>query len=410
LEFAWPEKYFSEKKGCCLPRSKDDDMAEVYNVVIKNAQSKANTIHKKYLISGHHMTLESFIRDFKSDLNKNDFVSYIEKKAYHRWDKKLISGDTYDAEKSVINKLKAFQPSIPFNTFNTTWAKLWDNFLKKKGNGENTRWGNHKIIQTYLSLAKTEDKITFDDPYGRFTNKMVESSWGPLEVQDLQKLIIKYFEWKDKPLPPMRAKPGVKNQKDEREGLTFGEIIIIRKFLFACNSSLRISDMQELDEDIFKNGEMTITPHKTERYGTKIKSIPLSELARILLQDEIDFVRAQRSDTSWYHVQRGKSNVRIFETYTDQTCNKFLKRIAGKCDLKRNLHMHVARYTFGTLMDEAGANHTAVMKMMGIVKRDTFNKYVKTNKNRISEGMDKFNEFTRLPLPETVTNSTQSEP
>ena len=217
-----------------------------------------------------------------------------------------------------------------------------------------------------------------------------------MDLSQLKILIDRYQEWKEKPLPPLARKNGM-HQEDERPGLTASEVVILRKFLFSCNCALRISDLQKLEESHFVNGEMSIKPHKTERYGTNIKSVPLNDIALMLLGDEIDYVEAQQSDNPYHRIQRFTAGVklRIFETYVDQSCNKYLKRIATKCEIKVNLHMHVARYTFGSLMDQAGANHTALMKMMGIKKRDTLEKYVKTNKKRIIEDVKKFNDFIK---------------
>lgn len=402
LDFAWPKNKFSETKGC-LPRQKDDEYCATYNIVIGNARTKANNIHKEYLIKGKHLTLAAFLREYHSDLNKNDFISYIDKKAFERWNKKEIGDDTYDAEKSIIKKLTEYQPSIPFNGFNHKWAKGFDNHLKKKyNNGDNTRWGNHKVVMTYLNIARDIDKINFDDPYARFTNSLVESSWGPLDLDQLKKLLLKYEEWKDRPLPNLARKNGLE-QTDDRPGLTASEVIVLRKFLFACNSSLRISDLQKLDELKFINGQMSLRPHKTERFGTLIKDVPLNEFALQLLEDEIEFVKQQSTLTPYLKIQRQASPKRIFESYVDQSCNKILKRIARKTGIEINLHMHVARYTFGSLMDESGANHTALMKMMGIKKRDTLEKYVKTNRKRIVEDVARFNAFMNAKPSDIAT-------
>lgn len=153
---------------------------------------------------------------------------------------------------------------------------------------------------------------------------------------------------------------------DTREGLTAAEVIVLRKFLFSCNSALRVSDMQKLDVSLFNHGKMTITSHKIETYGTRIKDVPLSEMAKMLLADEIEFINQQQSDTPYLKIQRIKDASRIFQAYVDQVCNRILKRIALKTKLDLKLRMHVGRFTYGSLTDEAGPNHTALMKQMGI--------------------------------------------
>lgn len=393
LDISWPPNKFSPENGC-LQRRKNDEDVETYNIVIGNARTRANDIRRYYLIRNIHLTMESFLKDFHSDLNKNDFVKYFETKSTLRWKRSEISNETYEKECGTLKRLKEFTGgTLPFHDFTTKWGKEFDKDLQSKHkNSKNTRWGRHKHVITYLNMARDDDKIPFDDPYSKFNNTLVESSWGPLEVDQLTSLIKFYDQWKAEPLPLLPRKNG-QSQEDLRKGLTAPEVVVLRKFLFSCNSSLRVSDMQKLDTSIFSNGRMSITPHKTETYGTKIKDVALTEIAVMLLEDEMKFINIQRSGTPFLKTMHNKSLSRIFEAYTDQACNRLLKRIAKKLELDVNLHMHVGRYTYGSLMDEAGANHTALMKQMGIRKRDTLNKYVKTNEKRISGNVEQFNKM-----------------
>lgn len=378
LDIAWPPKSFSEVH-LCRARTRQDPDVEEYNVIIGNARTKANSIHKDYLMRGIHLSLESFIREYRSNLNKNDFIQYFAQKSYERWSKQKIGDDTYEKEKGTVTKLKSFAPILPFHEFQIDWAQEFDNHLKRKfANEHNTRWMRHKHVITYLNIARKIDKINFTNPYERFKNKLVEGSWGPLELSQMKKLLEMYLEWRLKPLPLLTRKNGVK-QLDEREGFTRAEIIVVRRFLFACNCALRISDQLELFKDMFVDGEMSLTPEKTEKYGTKITEVPLNDVAKLMLEDEII----------------DNPGPKVFNRYKEQSSNRLLKRIARKAKLKINLHHHVARYTFGSLMDQAGGNHTALMKYMGLTKRETLEKYVKTNKKVITADIEKMNEMIK---------------
>ncbi|HEY0740238.1 MAG TPA: hypothetical protein VGD40_02215 [Chryseosolibacter sp.] len=65
-----------------------------------------------------------------------------------------------------------------------------------------------------------------------------------------------------------------------------------------------------------------LLPHKTETYGTRIKDIPLSDMAKMLLADEIAFIKQQQSDKPYLKIQRMKDTSRIFQAYVDQVCNR----------------------------------------------------------------------------------------
>jgi hypothetical protein len=381
LDISWPPSHFTETT-LCKSRSRKDPDVEEYNVIIENARTKANAIHKDYLLRGLHLTLESFLKEYRTNLNKNDFIQYFAQQSFERWNKRRISDDTYEKEKGTIKRLLGHAQVLPFHEFHPDWAYEFDKYLKDPpiSNDHNTRFARHKHVITYLNRARHVDKITFTDPYQRFKNKMVEGSWKPLALDEMKSLIQKYLDWKDNPLGPMKRKVGVKQKDDERQGLTKSEIIVLRRFLFSCNCALRISDLQALDRSMFVAGQMSIVPKKTEGYGTKIQAVPLNDVARMMLDDEL---------------ADNPREFRIFDRYTDQAANKILKRIRKKAGLEAKLHNHVARYTFASLMDQAGANHTGLMKYMGLRKRDTLEKYVKTNNKVITADIEKLNEMIK---------------
>lgn len=378
LGIRWPEKNFNEV-DLCKARMRNDPDREEYNIIINNARTKANNIHKDYLLRGVHLTMEAFLREYRSDLNKNDFIQFFAQKSYERWNKSLISDRTYTMEKGTLTKLREFKPVIPFFELDEDFAAAFDKHLKvKHSNEQNTRWARHKHIETYLAMARKE-RINFNDPYARFSYKMTEGKWKPLELDDFKSLLEFYIDWRENPLPLLKKKDGTK-QKDERDGLTKPECIVLRRFLFGCNCALRISDLRKnLNRDTFANGLMTVIPHKTEKYGTKITSVPLNDVAQMLLEDELN----------------DNPGFQLFNRYSEGASNRLLKRIAAKKKLK-TLHHHMARYTFASLMDQVGANHTGLMKYMGLKKRDTLEKYVRPSDKVIEADIQKMNEAIKV--------------
>ena len=127
---------------------------------------KANNIRKDYLLRGIHLSLESFLKEYKTDLNKNDFIQYYAQKSFERWNKGMISNETYEKEKGTLKKLQKFYTVIPFHEFNADWPNDFDRQLKRDINTEinpelrkkeisiNGRWPRHKHVKTYLNIAK----------------------------------------------------------------------------------------------------------------------------------------------------------------------------------------------------------------------------------------------------------------
>jgi integrase len=377
----WPVEKFNEKTFC-KPRYKNDGDYEQYNIIINSALSKANEIRKDYLLRGLSLTLECFLKEYSTDLNKNDFIEYFAKKSFERWNKGAISNETYQKEKGTLKKIKKFYTYLPFHEFNPDWANEFDRKLKRDVDPEdeikkeisiNGRWPRHKHVVTYLNIAKRLDNIKFNNPYERFKVQLQEGGWKPIPLEDFKRLMSIYIQWKEKPLVIMHKK------KDTRPGLNTTELIVLRRFLFSCNCSLRISDLQKLDRSMFDKGQMTITPHKTKKYGTKLDAVPLNDLARMLLDDELN----------------DNPTGRVFDRFSNQYSNRVLKNIAAKFDLDINLHHHVARYTFASIMDQAGANHTSLMKFMGLKKRNTLEKYVKTNRKVMEQDLEKMNNIIK---------------
>lgn len=62
LDISWPANKFKDNR--CLKRYRDDADVDEYNVIIGNAEARANAIRKDYLIRGEHMPLESFLKEY----------------------------------------------------------------------------------------------------------------------------------------------------------------------------------------------------------------------------------------------------------------------------------------------------------------------------------------------------------
>ena len=275
LHITWPIDKFSDTHYC-KARTRTDPDVDQYNTIISDALAKANNIRKEYLLRSIHLTMDVFLKEYRTNLNKNDFIQYFSTKSFERWNTGMISQETYDNEKVTLRKIKKFYEVLPFNEFDDEWAFKFDRRLKSDVGGSpqkpsrfkeistNGRWPRHKHVIIYLNMAARKDSIKFHNPYTKFKNILEDGSWKPLTIDQFKELLTFYIEWKNKPLPILYK------QQDHRKGLTNPEVIILRRFLFACNCSLRISDLQRLDRSMFANNAMTIVPHKTKRHGTKI--------------------------------------------------------------------------------------------------------------------------------------------
>lgn len=370
LDLTWPADKFDENHGC-RPRHKNDELVNDYNIIINNARTKANKIFMDFRVRDRPITLEGFLKEYYSTLSKIDFVKYFEARSKERWGKRIISDLTYKHEKMVLVKVKAFKPEILFREFNNEWAQNFDLQLKKDL-ATNSRWGVHKVVKTYLTMARKIDEIEFTNPYNFFKTATEESELEPLTKEELATLTNYYF-----------------GERINDKVICHKEKIVLRRFLFSCSTALRISDLKTLTLDNFTpDGKMSLKPLKTGKYGTKVINKPLNDLALVLLGDEI----SERTDR------------RLFHRYNEQYSNELLKQIAKSININRRIYHHVGRATFASLYDQAGGNHRSLMEYMGLKKMNTLMRYVKTNEKVIADAIGKMNES----MSESITKSRET--
>lgn len=330
LQLFWPVEKIDKDKGTLLYRTKKDKDCDDYNVMLIDALNKANDIFKYYKFSGQQLTIERFSRDWLGNTTKLSFIKYIEDTAKQRLKKKEITYSTYQVHLKTLTKLKAWKKDIQFNDLDERWAFNFDAFLKNHinsriGNTNNTRWAHHKVIKTYLHLAHNIDAIKYEDPYKFFSISLVESTWKPIHERDFIKL---WNYYNDGPVDTHR--------------------LVLRRFLFACTTGLRVGDLYKVHKDWRHDGMITFMPQKTRRTNKQLE-LPLSALANTLFDQAI----------------AEKKEGLLFDDFEEQASNRILKRIAKILDIRQNLHHHVGRSTFITLYLKNGGKIDVAKELVG---------------------------------------------
>ena len=344
LMISWPPNFFDRSGSYCLPREKNDQQARDNNLLIRKKLGKANEVEGWYRWHDQVPTIENFLANFHTEGSRNDFIDYYEKKLAYRTRKKLIKGNTIKNHTNTLNKLKSFRPQIPFNSLEYTFAEEFEIFLyqnikprNKKKASTNTIWGHQRDIMTYMEFAR-KDKFVFENPYEDYVNKSVEGTWLPLKPNELKALEFYYSQ------------------------LTPGTIerIMLQKFLFSCHSSLRVSDLNTLEQAQLQEGILIFKPCKTFHKNEKLLHLPLTDKALGYLADS-------KKENLLFGFVNG---------YTDQFGNRILKRIAEKLEISTEVHWHVGRETFGTEFIRKGGKVEVLQKLMDHDKIETTMKYV----------------------------------
>lgn len=332
LKVAWPAALFDEEAGrCATSRPKKDrgphyaaqleagqawaGGAEAwmkrcadYNLLIGQAQAKANSIFVEHRLSSQVLSAERFLVEFNTEGSKSDFVSYFYHKVIERHRKGKISDNTRKNHLSTWRALQAFRPEIPFYSLGPCFADDFKCYLDKRVKSLNARWARHKDVKTYLALARRE-KIKFEDPYQDFVNQSEPGKWRALVPDELRRLEAYYA----------LCAPGTPHRR------------ILCKFLFSCKSGLRLGDLKNIGRSKLEGNRLTFEMQKGWSMRLKATMLPLTRQALGYLRD------AQQEE--------GQAG---FRDYTDQYENRALTAIGLQLGIETHLHHHVGRETFAT--------------------------------------------------------------
>ncbi|WP_151087399.1 tyrosine-type recombinase/integrase [Hymenobacter baengnokdamensis] len=360
LKVAWPPALFDEEAGRCvalLPakergpgygaqleaataaaggRAGLAQLASDYNLIIGQAQAKANSIFVEARLSSTVLTADKFLQDYNTEGSKTDFAKYFHDKIIERHRKGKISDNTRKNHLSTWRELKRFREVIPFHTLTIDFADDFKEYLDKRIKSLNTRWGRHKDVKTYLALAK-RDKIKFENPYADFTNQSGPGKWLPLSPDELRKLEAYY----------VLCAPGTPQRR------------ILCKFLFSCKSGLRLGDLKNIGNAQLEGNRLTFEMQKGWSKSLQASMLPLTRQALGYLVD------AQEEE--------GGAG---FRDYADQYENRALTAIGVQLGIETKLHHHVGRETFATNFIRLGGKAEILQKLLGHKKISTTMKYV----------------------------------
>jgi hypothetical protein len=114
LDLHWPAKFFDQVAGKALPRKRGDKEADDLNLQAGQELSRATNIFVEWRLRGQDLTLDEFLKDFNSKLNRGSFCDYFASKLEERYSSEEISELSYKAQRATLRKLVEFSPTLPF--------------------------------------------------------------------------------------------------------------------------------------------------------------------------------------------------------------------------------------------------------------------------------------------------------
>ncbi|MEC5157024.1 tyrosine-type recombinase/integrase [Chryseobacterium sp. MP_3.2] len=302
-------------------RAKTDDHI---NLVLENFCAKATQIKTFYFLTKKEVGMDNFLKEFFSETPSFDFNSFMIKEITER----VNNANTLKKHKSVYKKLVDFAAVIPFTDIDFKFIEKYRQHLSRIGNAATTVNSNIKIIKHYLNIASKYgivlninlEMVKVGSLAGNRININIE------QVRKLQAFFVSEF---------------IK----ENHRLSLGY------FLFACNTGLRIGDIEQLKRKELLEETFQFTTIKTN----KIQKIQLNRTAKLLIETE----------------------PRLFIQFPkQQVLNRELKTIAAQCGIKTAIYMHVGRHTFATNFLRKGGSVQELQVLLGHSSIETTMQYV----------------------------------
>jgi integrase/recombinase XerD len=354
LDVSWYPSLFFDGECRKFGKVKPDDI----NLIISDALAKASEIFIQYRLRRIPLSMEAFLREFKTNLNKDDFLVYYKNKMMQRLKEGEIESSSRRSHEVTLNHLRNWKKVLLFSELDDRTAFNFERYLVKKTGSQsmNSRWGQHRNFKTYLNAAK-RDNIEFIHPYDYYSAKTCESKFIPL-TQDQFRTIWKEYH---------------------SRGYVGTERAVVRGFLFCCVTAMRHSDVRRVCLDWVEGDFFDFIPQKTKRHGTRVR-VPASKEALILMAEEMNEVGREP----------------MFRSISEQKQNKIMTQIGKKIGfLKTNLCFQIARETFATLYMEMDGKLEVLASLMGHTTTSMTEKYVKIRDQRKREEMERISSFFR---------------
>lgn len=250
-------------------------------------------------------------------------------------------------------RLIEFQDKIGLNTINHDFLLRFETFLREKGIGDGGVGTHHKVLRVVLNYGIRKKVIT-ENPYVYYKVKRAQARF--VNLSEVQISAIRNL---DIPLG--------KNKLNHGLGLTRD------LFLFGCYTALRFGDVQSLTRNNIINFSYLMIDQK--KSGSVVR-IPL-------LGRSIEIIQKYQS----------ADRELLFPLISNQTANRHLKRIATMCRININLHFHLSRHSFGSIMANSGVNAFSLSKLMGHNSIKTTMLYVNSSLENVREQMAKASIF-----------------
>lgn len=316
------------------PSQWDDKKRCPKDSLLKNVLMKEESRIYKLLLemenNDEEFTKEYILKKIKGEEKETinpDFYFHLDEILKNKFAIENLSKGTKDHYALLIKRLKSFKPKLTLNEINSRFVDDFVYYLKVDLDSGNSGTNNIiKYLNTVLKKFVNEKKID-ENPCINYKKFPEESSIIFLNPDELKRLI---------------------NADLKLGNLTKGLEHTRNLFLFSCYTGLRDSDIKTLKKkDINESKKIVKTQIKTK----DVVKIPFNKYwFEILKKNEFD---------------KKKDEDLVLKYTCNAAINRHLKIIAKVSKIKKRLHFHAGRHTFGSLLALQGIPIHLIAEYMG---------------------------------------------
>jgi len=343
---------------------------ERINLQLEMERARANQILLKYEVMNRPLTIQAFQSEYLRIDGTNAFREYFEKEVIEKR-KNTVAWATIKNYCSTINKVCKFRSNLTLSSIDYKFLCAFEDYMLKpvKEGGLNniphTVSKTMRVLRTLILIAikngdLEKDRYPFRD-YSIKQPDLILTTRDYLEPEDLLKI--------EQLLSP-----------ENISKLTPGEIRATKRFLFACYTGLRFSDVNELHWKKHVFSKYIFNPEKKELIFRSYIEITMTKTSMPVFIPLIDKATELMGD---------KNDNLVFTPISNQKINAHLKEINKKAGLNKRLSFHVARHSFATICFLYGIPLEVGQKLLGHRNRKFTEIYTHLSKNKLFYEMDK---------------------
>jgi len=325
------------------------------NILIKKYLNKAEDIVYQFVISDKKLTFDNFNQLYKIDYQQNSFFEFM-KSLIDTEISKTLSKGTANNYRSQTSKIKKFRNDLYFNEIDATFIRSYEAYMYSELSNQKST-ANKTLIWLKNVMNKAIEKgIIKENPFvvSKIKLQRIKGNRIALTLQEVDKL----------------------NELFQQNVLSKGKQNVLRYFLFACYTGIRVGDLSVLKFSDIKQFDgkefISIIMHKTN----EPVNIPLVNKAKELI------------------IKKRIANDTVFDVLTDQPANRYLKEIMKMVHIDKSISFHCSRHTFATVgFNRLGIPIEVISKILGHTDIKTTMIYCAIDNEKLSNEANKWDSF-----------------